>query len=81
MGLEFFSTDPPLPPPPSASNSPPSPPSNAILMGKAVDHCLSQLEWALYMRKAHVLISGITKNSLQPIDGRSENLPICPHLL
>ena len=72
------------PPPPLtttyASNSPPFSPSNAVLMGKAVDHCLSLLEWALYMRKAHVPMSGNTKNSLQPIDGRSKIclfVPIC----
>ena len=78
LSYAFCSTSPPPPPPlpPSASNSPP------VLMGKAHDPYLSHLEQAKYMRKPYVLVSGITKNSLQLIDRRKKgtikNLHICP---
>ena len=48
------------PPPPSL------PPMLSLWVG---DHYLSHLQWAKYIRKPYVLVSRITKISLQLMDG------------
>ena len=57
---------------PFGSNSSPFPPSNAVPMGKEVDHYLSYLKRVKYMRKPYALVSRITKKSLQLSDEKKE---------
>ena len=75
-----FDPPPPPPPPTSVSNFPPSRFSNAVPMGKADGSYLSHMEWAKYMCKPYVLISGIAKKKFTT-ERMSSNLHICLRIL